>query len=75
MDPISDMATTVYRPLVRAATDRMSSTTLPKVAFSRPPMTSPKRVARSSVTSPKTSAKGISATKFCRQEPSLVQAW
>lgn len=42
-----------------------SSTTLPKVALSSPPTVSPKRTARSSVTSPKNSASGMSARKFC----------
>lgn len=31
------MATTVVRPLVSAAMDRISSTTFPNVAFCRPP--------------------------------------
>ena len=42
-----------------------SSTTLPNVAFSRPPIVSPNRTARSSVTSPRNSARGMSARKFC----------
>lgn len=42
-----------------------SSTTLPNVAFSRPPMMSPNRTARSSVTSPRNSASGMRARKFC----------
>lgn len=68
MLPMSDMATTVYRPLLRAASDSTSSTTLPKVAFSSPPTVSPNRTARSSVTSPKINAKGTRATKFCDTE-------
>ena len=43
----------------------MSSTTLPKVALSRPPMACPNRTARSSVTSPRISAMGMRARKFC----------
>ena len=65
MEPIKDMATTVYRPLERAAKLSTSSTTLPKVALSRPPTMSPKRTARSSVTSPRMRARGTSEMKFC----------
>lgn len=35
------------------------------MAFNRPPMVLPKRLARSSVTSPRTSANGTSEKKFC----------
>ena len=52
-------------PLVRATQEMMSSTTLPKVAFTRPPTTSPHRSARSSVTSPRIRARGMMPTKFC----------
>jgi hypothetical protein len=48
-----------------ATHDRMSSTTLPNVALTRPPMTSPERSARSSVTSPRMSARGMIPIKFC----------
>lgn len=41
MEPTSDMATTVYSPRLRAAMARIISTTLPKVAFSSPPIVSP----------------------------------
>lgn len=65
MDPTREEATTVYSPLVRATMDRMSSTTFPKVALSRPPTVGPNRTARSSVISPRISAKGISPMMFC----------
>ena len=64
MLPMSEVATTVYRPFSRAAMLRMTSTTLPNVAFSRPPTASPKRSARSSVMSPRMSARGTRARKF-----------
>ena len=67
MDPTRDEATTVYSPFVRATMDRISSTTFPKVAFSKPPTVGPKRTARSSVISPRMSASGISPMMFCRK--------
>ena len=73
MEPIKDMATTVYRPLERAAKLSTSSTTLPNVALSRPPTMSPKRTARSSVTSPRMRARGTSEMKFCMPEESEAQ--
>lgn len=66
IDPTSEEATSVKRPFSSAATLSTISTTLPNVALIRPPMTSPKRRPRSSVTSPRMSARGISAAKFCR---------
>lgn len=66
MLPSNDAATTVYSPCCSAAMLRIISTTLPNVALSRPPTVSPNRTARSSVTSPSSSAKGMSARKFCR---------
>lgn len=41
MDPISEVATTVYSPRCSAAMDRIISTTFPNVAFNRPPIVSP----------------------------------
>ncbi len=49
IDPINDMATTLYKPLFSAAIDNNNSTTLPKVALHKPPTMSPKRNAKSSV--------------------------
>lgn len=69
MEPMSDIETTVKRFFCRAAADRISSTTLPKVALSSPPMVSPNRRARSSVTSPSTSARGTNDRKFCVAQP------
>ena len=64
MLPSKLVATTVYKPFCSAASASIISTTLPNVALSRPPTVSPKRTARSSVTSPSTSASGSSAPKF-----------
>lgn len=75
IDPSRDVATTSYNPFCRAAIDKIISTTLPKVAFNRPPTVSPNRTARSSVTSPSSSARGTSARKFCRGQTShLLQS-
>lgn len=65
IEPMREAATTVYRPLVNATMERISSTTLPKVAFSSPPTVGPKRTAKSSVISPRMSAKGTSPMIFC----------
>lgn len=62
--PTSVMETMVKRPFRSAWMDRMISTTLPKVALRRPPTMSPKRDARSSVTSPSRRARGMMARKF-----------
>ena len=64
-----DSRTTENRPLLSAASDRMSSTTFPNVALSKPPTVSPKRSAKSSVTSPSIRAKGTRAKKFCIRLP------
>ena len=64
MEPAREEAMTMYSPLFSAATERMSSTTFPKVAFSRPPTVDPNRTAKSSVTSPKSNAKGTKAQKL-----------
>lgn len=68
MDPRLERPATSFSArlfFVSATHDRMSSTTLPKVALTRPPMTSPERSARSSVTSPRMSARGMIPKKFC----------
>lgn len=50
-EPIMEAATTLFNPLNNAANPKIISTALPKVAFSNPPIASPNRTARSSVTS------------------------
>lgn len=49
MEPMREVATTVYSPFWRAAMDRIISTTLPNVAFSSPPMVSPNLSGRARV--------------------------
>mmetsp|Transcript_7089 Transcript_7089/g.17590 ORF Transcript_7089/g.17590 Transcript_7089/m.17590 type:complete len:220 (+) Transcript_7089:654-1313(+) len=56
--------TTSTSPSLSANTDSIISTAFPKVAFSRPPITSPDAMASSSVDQPKIFARGTMAKKF-----------
>mmetsp|Transcript_3228 Transcript_3228/g.9460 ORF Transcript_3228/g.9460 Transcript_3228/m.9460 type:complete len:293 (-) Transcript_3228:8-886(-) len=64
MLPRREPFTTSVRPSLSAKTERIISTALPNVAFSRPPMVSPTLMASSSVANPKTAARGRIARKL-----------
>jgi hypothetical protein len=62
MEPVIEALTTSCNPSRSAKSAMMSSAALPKVAFRRPPIPSPRRLARCSVARPIQPASGTMAS-------------
>eukprot|EP00745_Piridium_sociabile_P012336 TRINITY_DN190645_c0_g1_i1.p1 TRINITY_DN190645_c0_g1~~TRINITY_DN190645_c0_g1_i1.p1 ORF type:complete len:118 (+),score=5.94 TRINITY_DN190645_c0_g1_i1:138-491(+) len=73
IEPSSVPLTTSNRPNRKDWTVKINSTALPKVAFTKPPTTSPVEAESSSVNRPKSAASGINAIKLVMNTAEALQ--